>query len=122
MVEVSESPHRPVDRDALPDAVIEALLATGVIASRSEVVSVWQHVAPHGYPTPSLGRDAVVDPLLEALERHGVFSRGRFGAWKYEVSNQDHSFMQGVELVNRLAFGEEETTLRHPEVVNGRRT
>ena len=47
---------------------------------------------------------------------------GRFGAWKYEVSNQDHSFMQGVELVDRLALGDSELTLNHPETVNaGRR-
>jgi hypothetical protein len=31
--------------------------------------------------------------------------------WKYEVSNTDHSLMQGVELVNRLLLGEPETTI-----------
>ena len=75
---------------------------------------------PYGYPTPFLGRDAARRSAARALERHGVYSRGRFGAWKYEVSNQDHAFMQGVELVNRLAFGTEETTVRRPDVVNGR--
>jgi len=58
-------------------------------------------------------------PLLETLEQHDIYSRGRFGAWKYEVSNQDHSFMQGVEAVNRLASGTEEITLHRPNVVNG---
>jgi hypothetical protein len=47
-----------------------------------------------------------------------VYSRGRFGAWKYEVSNQDHSLMQGVECVNHLLRGEEELTVRKPETVN----
>lgn len=121
MVEVSESPWKPVDRERLPEAVIDGLLATRVIASRTEVLSCWHYTAAHGYPTPFLGRDAIVEPLLARLETCGVFSRGRFGAWKYEVSNQDHSFMQGVEIVNRLAFGTEETTLRHPAVVNARK-
>jgi protoporphyrinogen oxidase len=118
MVEVSESPSKPVDRDRLLDDVEAGLMATRVIASRSEVISRWQYTAPHGYPTPFLGRDEVVHPMLAALEQQGIFSRGRFGAWKYEVSNQDHSFMQGVEIVDRLAFGAEEPTLRHPDIVN----
>jgi len=37
------------------------------------------------------------------------------------VSNQDHSLMQGVELVNRLAFDEPEVTYWFPSEVNDRR-
>ena len=118
MVEVSESPAKPVDRARLPDEVIDGLLTTRVIGSRADILSVWQYTAPHGYPTPFLGRDILVDPMLDALARQGVYSRGRFGAWKYEVSNQDHSYMQGVEVVEHLAFGHEERTLRFPNLVN----
>jgi len=120
MVEVSESARMPADREHLRDAIIDGLVAARVIASTSQILSCWEYSVPHGYPTPFLDRDKLVDPLLSAFERHGVFSRGRFGAWKYEVSNQDHAFMQGVELVNRLAFGTEETTVRRPDVVNVR--
>jgi protoporphyrinogen oxidase len=118
MVEVSESPERPADRDRLQDAVVGGLLRAGVISTRAEIVSCWSYTADYGYPTPALGRDAVVVPVLEWLEQHDVYSRGRFGAWKYEVSNQDHSFMQGVELVDRLTSGAAETTLRNPGAVN----
>jgi hypothetical protein len=31
--------------------------------------------------------------------------------WKYEVSNTDHTLMQGVELINRLVRGEPEHTI-----------
>ena len=55
---------------------------------------------------------------MPELEARGVYSRGRFGAWKYEVSNQDHSFMQGVEVVNRLAGTGDEPTIDRPNYAN----
>jgi hypothetical protein len=38
--------------------------------------------------------------------------------WKYEVSNQDHSFMQGVEVVERLLNGHREITAFDPDHAN----
>jgi protoporphyrinogen oxidase len=121
MVEVSESPYKPVDHGGLVDSVIAGLLATKLIESPNDIVSVWTHSACHGYPIPFLGRDRLVEPILAELENANIYSRGRFGGWKYEVSNQDHSVMQGVELVNRLAFGTPEVTYWLPAVVNGGR-
>src|SRR5207247_4586783 len=60
--------------------------------------------------------------VVPYLERQGIFSRGRFGMWKYEVSNTDHSLMQGVELINRLLRGEQEQTIgiRYESTLDGR--
>jgi hypothetical protein len=42
--------------------------------------------------------------------------------WKYEVSNTDHSLMQGVELVNRWMLGESESTIgiKYESTLDGR--
>ncbi|MBI5154290.1 FAD-dependent oxidoreductase [Candidatus Poribacteria bacterium] len=119
MAEVSESPAKPVQQERLLDEVIQGALNTRLIASREDVVDTWSIRLEHGYPTPSLRRDEALRALLPDLESRGVFSRGRFGAWKYEVSNQDHSLMQGVECVDHLELGTDEWTLWYPEVVNG---
>ena len=122
MAEVSESSEKPIHREKIVAEVVAGMVSAGLIETSKDVVSTWHFRAGHGYPTPSLGRNEVLDAVLPVLEQHGVFSRGRFGAWKYEVSNQDHSLMQGVELVDRLATGSEEITLTRPSEVNrGRR-
>ncbi len=118
LTETSESPHRPIDRLRIADQTVDGLIASGLIQSRDEVMSVWHHRVEHGYPTPSLDRDDILARVHPAFERRGVFSRGRFGGWKYEASNQDHTFMQGVEWVGRLWHGYPELTYHHPHVVN----
>jgi protoporphyrinogen oxidase len=117
MAEVSESPVKAVDGETLFDDVIEAMRRDRLIGD-STVVSRWHHFERYGYPTPSLGRDAALEVIHRGLEPLRVFSRGRFGAWKYEVSNQDHSFMQGVELADRLTGAGEEHTLPRPDHAN----
>lgn len=37
---------------------------------------------------------------------------------QYEVANQDHSLMLGVEAVDNIMFGAREITLSHPDIVN----
>jgi protoporphyrinogen oxidase len=109
MAEVSESPEKPVRQETLVADVIAGFLACGFI-DPAAIVTSWHRRLPRGYPTPWLGRDEVLNPVAEKLRRAGVLSRGRFGAWKYEVSNQDHSFMQGVEAVNNILHGTPEAT------------
>lgn len=118
MAEVCESPAKPVDAATLVDDVVAAILRDGLILPETRIVSRWHHREEHGYPTPFVGRDDVLAAIRPALEAGRVFSRGRFGAWKYEVSNQDHSFMQGAELANRLVRGTAEVTLDDPGRAN----
>ncbi|MBM2812980.1 MAG: amine oxidase, partial [Chloroflexi bacterium] len=118
MAEVCETPYRSVDPSALRSGVLAAMERDRLIPPGTRVVSYWQRREEYGYPTPFLGRDDALRALQYELEAHRIFSRGRFGAWKYEASNQDHSFMQGVELANRLVRGEPETTVVNPALAN----
>jgi protoporphyrinogen oxidase len=120
MAEVSESPEKPVNRETVVSETLAALRQDGLIPPGAPILSTCHRRLEHGYPTPWLGRDRHLDPLLAHLADLHIFSRGRFGAWKYEVSNQDHSLMQGVEVINRLEQGQPEMTLFHPAVVNAR--
>jgi protoporphyrinogen oxidase len=105
--EVGTSPSRPVDAATVVADCIEAMRPWGASTSPA---SAWHRYLPYGYPVPFLGRDATLHPLLSALEAHGVRSRGRFGGWRYESSNQDYAFMQGVEAVDAELTGAPETT------------
>lgn len=121
MTEVSESPAKPVDHERVVEDCIQGVITTRLLDDSERIVSRWHHRVEHGYPTPFLGRGEFLDAALIRLMELGIYSRGRFGAWKYEVSNQDHSCMQGVECVDRILFGVEESTVWHPDIVNGPR-
>jgi protoporphyrinogen oxidase len=118
MAEVCETPARPVAADTLQGWTVSSLARDGLIPKDADIVSVWHRREEHGYPTPSLDRDRLLAVIRPALEGLRVYSRGRFGAWKYEVSNQDHSCMQGVELAERLIDRGEEVTIDRPDYVN----
>ncbi|HEX2839487.1 MAG TPA: FAD-dependent oxidoreductase [Phycisphaerales bacterium] len=119
LCEVSESDAKktPGQFGKNPGAVIEdcirGLENAGLLnpGERENIVSRWCYYADYSYPTPSVERDDILSEVIPWLEARGVYSRGRFGMWKYEVANTDHSLMQGVELVNRLLLGEAETTI-----------
>ncbi|KAI3629223.1 hypothetical protein CBS9595_000295 [Malassezia furfur] len=122
MMEVSESHLKPVKHETLLADTIRGCVNTQLLLPDSEIVSTYHRTFTPGYPTPSLERDAALQETLPVLlDRFDILSRGRFGSWKYEVGNQDHSFMLGVEAVDRALFGAPEMTLESPDFVNGRR-
>jgi protoporphyrinogen oxidase len=121
MLEVSESSMKPIDNDGLLAECIRGLVNTEMLQPADEIVSTYHRRFDHGYPTPTLEREGVLTQLLPKLQAKGIYSRGRFGSWRYEVGNQDHSFMLGVEAVDNIVSGAVELTLNYPDFVNGRR-
>jgi hypothetical protein len=119
LCESSESAFKPTcgmngaDNEAMIEETIRGLENAGLLlpGERNNIVSRWCYFADYSYPTPSVDRDEILAEVIPWLEDRDIFSRGRFGMWKYEVSNTDHTLMQGVELVNRLLLGEAETTI-----------
>ncbi len=148
-------------RDTLQGAINTHLMQPG-----DEVVSLYHRRIEHGYPTPSLGRDQVLDAALPWLQNFNIWSRGRFGSYKvrpretvhtvwhldftvcsqchaglseaerrqkqvqllcvvccpqYEVANQDHSLMLGVECADNILYGSKELTLAFPDIVNAKK-
>jgi protoporphyrinogen oxidase len=120
MLEVSESSMKPVDNENLLKDCIQGLVNTDMLKPTDEIVSTYHRRFDHGYPTPTLEREGVLKVLLPKLQEKGIYSRGRFGSWRYEVGNQDHSFMLGVEAADNIVNGAAELTLNYPDFVNGR--
>lgn len=112
MCETSCASFDPARRATIIDETIDGLVASGMISDqeRACVASRYLIDTPYSYPVPTLQRDKALQIVQPYLESRGVYSRGRFGGWKYEVANMDHSFMQGVEVVDRILNGSPEPT------------
>lgn len=122
MVEVSvpgKGGHRCSPKDRINRVVSDAGCC-GLVDPGADIVSRCHVELEYGYPVPSLNRDATLAKVLPELREQGVYSRGRFGAWRYEISNQDHSFMQGVEAVQHALSGDAELTLEAADLINSR--
>jgi len=104
MCETTYSPHKPQDKNSIVDETVQGLINSGMIsdAAKEQIASRYLIDIPYSYPVPTLSRNSALQTIQPYLENQGVYSRGRFGAWKYEVGNMDHSFMQGVEVVDRI--------------------
>jgi UDP-galactopyranose mutase len=111
LTETSRSAHKPEDAATIVDRVVDGLVATGLMreSDRELVVTTWLCSPDMTYPVPSVTRDASLGSIQPWLRSQDIWSRGRFGAWLYEIGNMDHSAMQGVEVVNQLLLGEPET-------------
>ena len=112
MCESSFSEHKQENVDELMDRTIEGLVNTTMMdaARVDDVCTKWDITVDYGYPVPCLERDGALGIIQPRLEDKDIYSRGRFGGWKYEVSNMDHSVMQGVEWAERMITGAPETT------------
>jgi protoporphyrinogen oxidase len=104
LAEISHSEFKPGNRDTVVEETIQGMVNTKLLKAddRKDIVDAFLIERDYTYPTPSIERDPALAVLHPWLESRDIYSRGRFGAWRYEVGNMDHSVAQGVEWVNRI--------------------
>jgi protoporphyrinogen oxidase len=113
LAEVSSSPYKREDPTDVVERTIDGMLACELLTPeqvRSKIVSRQLMRVPYSYPVPTLGRDRALAAIQPWLMEHDIYSRGRFGAWRYEIGNTDHSVMMGVEVADKLLLGTPELT------------
>ncbi|CAA9332557.1 MAG: Amine oxidase, flavin-containing, partial [uncultured Gemmatimonadaceae bacterium] len=105
LAEISHSEFKPENRDTIIEETLQGMVNTKLLREedRKDVVDAFLIERDYTYPTPSLERDHALATIHPWLHEQSIFSRGRFGAWRYEVGNMDHSVAQGVEWANRVA-------------------
>src|SRR5262245_39925193 len=113
LAEVSSSPYKREDPADVVDRTIQGMVACELLTpeqAEGKIVSRQLMRVPYSYPVPTVGRDTALAAIQPWLMEHDIYSRGRFGAWRYEIGNTDHSVMMGVELADKLLTDRAETT------------
>ena len=113
LAEVSASPYKYENSDDVIARTIQGMVSSRLLTpeqARHKIVSRQLLRVPYSYPVPTRGRDVALRTIQSWLMDRQIYSRGRFGSWRYEIGNTDHSVMQGVELADYLVSGTEETT------------
>ena len=107
LAEVSRSPYKPVNLETVVEEVIDGFVNTKLLspADRKDVVDTHLITREFTYPIPTIRRDDALSLIQPWLESHDIYSRGRFGSWKYEIGNMDHSVTMGAEAADRVLRG-----------------
>ena len=108
MTEVSYSNYKHEPRLGLEERVEEGLRAAGVVEGRPAVASIHVIDSDYAYPVPTLKRDPALRIIQSWLMQNDIYSRGRFGCWKYEIGNMDHAVKMGVDAARAIVHGTDE--------------
>lgn len=100
--EISHSNKKKVSQEESVKNIFNFLFERGYIKNRKDAISLFVKNISHFYPIPTLNRDKCLNDIQKELNKNNIYSIGRFGAWKYERGNMDHSFMQGVEAADKI--------------------
>jgi protoporphyrinogen oxidase len=110
MAEISYSKYKIENINKITEDTIKGMINSELIQQEDKIVSEYVIDVKYSYPIPTIKRDDALKTIQSFLMENDVFSRGRFGAWRYEIGNMDHSFMQGVEAIDKIILGEDEKT------------
>ncbi|MCX5696526.1 MAG: FAD-dependent oxidoreductase [Candidatus Omnitrophica bacterium] len=104
LCESAYSKYKKEKKSEILNNTIKGLINSGIIGKfeKKHIVSTFVFDIDYAYPIPTIKRDMALREIQPALEKMGIYSRGRFGSWRYEIGNTDHSFLQGKEVIDRL--------------------
>ncbi|MEU9429056.1 FAD-dependent oxidoreductase [Streptomyces sp. NPDC048342] len=111
MTETSLAAGQSLDHHALVRSCDQALRRHGLVPEHTPLASTHVEVIPYAYPVPTMGRDEVLAQVVPWMEAHGIYPRGRFGTWRYEIGNMDHAVKMGIDVARRLLNGTREELL-----------
>jgi protoporphyrinogen oxidase len=94
--------------DDLVERVLTGLVSGGVVEHDQSMVSVHAIDVDYAYPVPTRERDRALAAIQPWLMERGIYARGRFGAWRYEMGNMDHAVKMGIDVARRLVEGRPE--------------
>jgi protoporphyrinogen oxidase len=104
MTEIAHSRYKHEAREGLEDRVERGLRGAGVVEGRPEVATATVVNIPYAYPVPTLKRDHALKTIQSWLMSQDIYSRGRFGSWRYEMGNMDHAVKMGIDVVRRIVI------------------
>ncbi|MFD3756725.1 protoporphyrinogen/coproporphyrinogen oxidase [Streptomyces sp. NPDC058622] len=111
MTETAITPDTHSDHRTLIRSCDQALRRHGLVPERAPLAIAHLELIPYAYPVPTLDRDAVLAEVVPWLEELGIYPRGRFGTWRYEIGNMDHAVKMGIDIARRLVNGTSEELL-----------
>ncbi|MCI0567318.1 MAG: FAD-dependent oxidoreductase [Acidobacteria bacterium] len=103
-VEVARRRDEPLDEETLVEEVLEALRRVEILRSGDRIVAREVLVLDPAYVVYDHFRQQALPSILRILERYGVISTGRFGAWEY--GSMESALKQGRAAAERLDGGE----------------
>lgn len=115
MTETSVHPGTVLETEGLIRGCDEALRRHGLVPHNAPLASAHLELIEHAYPVPTLGRDAALAAVVPWLEARGIYPRGRFGTWRYEIGNMDHAVKMGIDIARYLTRGTVEELNPAPE-------
>jgi len=110
MCETAYSDHKRIDKNKITKETINGLVGSKLISENDvkNIISVYTIDLEHAYPIPTIDRDKTLRLISDFLEENQIHSKGRFGGWRYEIGNMDHSVMQGIQAVEKVVLSREE--------------
>jgi hypothetical protein len=90
LAEVSASRFKRENADDVVDRTTKGMLSIKLLTpeqAESKIVSRQLLRVPYSYPVPTIGRDRALAGLNPWVTKQEIYSRGRFGALRYEVGS-----------------------------------